>query len=163
MRRVQGGGRPPGREQRLLDVYNERPVRLSAKVSIPVREHPKVEPFTVSGHLELNWTSFSPVQLCGQVAWSQGELVEAAAGGHDDQDGGSRARLDEEQTAGGGAEELDRPKAQPPEGGAARRDHRLRLPCRGPRQARLRLDRGEIRVKEFSLGLDVVGAEVSDP
>lgn len=41
MRRVQGGGRPPGREQRLLDVYNERPVRLSAKVSIPVREHPK--------------------------------------------------------------------------------------------------------------------------
>ena len=42
MRRVQGGGRPPGREQRLLDVYNERPVRLSAKVSIPVREHPKV-------------------------------------------------------------------------------------------------------------------------
>merc|ERR1712223_784385 len=41
MRRVQGGGRPPGREQRLLDVYNERPVRLSARVSIPVREHPK--------------------------------------------------------------------------------------------------------------------------
>ena len=54
MRRVQGGGRPPGREQRLLDVYNERPVRLSAKVSIPVREHPKVEPLIVSGHLELN-------------------------------------------------------------------------------------------------------------
>ena len=45
MRRVQGGGRPPGREQRLLDVYNERPVRLSAKVSIPVREHPKVVSF----------------------------------------------------------------------------------------------------------------------
>ena len=45
MRRVQGGGRPPGREQRLLDVYNERPVRLSAKVSIPVREHPKVADF----------------------------------------------------------------------------------------------------------------------
>merc|ERR1711971_425784 len=41
MSRVQGGGRPPGRERRLLDVYNERPVRLSAKVSIPVREHPK--------------------------------------------------------------------------------------------------------------------------
>jgi KH domain-containing RNA-binding signal transduction-associated protein 3 len=41
---VQGGGRPPGRDSRLLDVYNERPVRLSAKVSIPAREHPKVRP-----------------------------------------------------------------------------------------------------------------------
>ena len=40
--RVQQGGRPPGRDTRLLDVYNEKPVRVSAKVSIPVREHPKV-------------------------------------------------------------------------------------------------------------------------
>jgi hypothetical protein len=27
---------------RLLDVYNERPVRVSAKVLVPVKEHPKV-------------------------------------------------------------------------------------------------------------------------
>jgi hypothetical protein len=40
--RVQNGGRPPGREVRLLDVYNERPVRVSAKVLVPVKEHPKV-------------------------------------------------------------------------------------------------------------------------
>ena len=40
--RVQQGGRPPGRDVRLLDVYNEKPVRVSAKVNIPVREHPKV-------------------------------------------------------------------------------------------------------------------------
>ena len=40
--RVQNGGRPPGREIRLLDVYNERPVRVSAKVLVPVKEHPKV-------------------------------------------------------------------------------------------------------------------------
>jgi len=39
--RVQQGGRPPGRDARLLDVYNEKPVRVSAKVSIPIREHPK--------------------------------------------------------------------------------------------------------------------------
>ena len=40
--RVQQGGRPPGRDMRLLDVYNEKPTRVSAKVSIPIREHPKV-------------------------------------------------------------------------------------------------------------------------
>lgn len=39
--RVQQGGRPPGRDARLLDVYNEKPTRVSAKVSIPIREHPK--------------------------------------------------------------------------------------------------------------------------
>ncbi len=39
---MQNGGRPPGREVRLLDVYNERPVRVSAKVLVPVKEHPKV-------------------------------------------------------------------------------------------------------------------------
>jgi len=39
--RVQRGGRPPGKDSRLLDVYNERPVRVTAKVSVPVREHPK--------------------------------------------------------------------------------------------------------------------------
>ena len=31
-----------GHESRLLDVYNEKPVRVSAKVSVPVKEHPKV-------------------------------------------------------------------------------------------------------------------------
>jgi len=39
--RVQQGGRPPGRDSRLLDVYNEKPTRVSAKVSIPIRDHPK--------------------------------------------------------------------------------------------------------------------------
>jgi len=39
--RVQQGGRPPGRDTRLLDVYNEKPTRVSAKVSIPIRDHPK--------------------------------------------------------------------------------------------------------------------------
>ena len=40
--RVQNGGRPPGRENRLLDVYNEKPVRVSARVLVPVKEHPRV-------------------------------------------------------------------------------------------------------------------------
>ncbi len=42
---MQNGGRPPGREVRLLDVYNERPVRVSAKVLVPVKEHPKVHSY----------------------------------------------------------------------------------------------------------------------
>ena len=40
--RVQNGGRPPGRENRLLDVYNEKPVRVSARILVPVKEHPRV-------------------------------------------------------------------------------------------------------------------------
>ena len=40
--RVQQGGRLPGHDVRLLDVYNEKPTRVSAKVIIPIREHPKV-------------------------------------------------------------------------------------------------------------------------
>ncbi len=43
--RVQNGGRPPGRENRLLDVYNEKPVRVSARVLVPVKEHPRVRFF----------------------------------------------------------------------------------------------------------------------
>jgi len=39
--RIQHGGHPQGYTSRLLDVYNEKPVRVSAKVSIPTREHPK--------------------------------------------------------------------------------------------------------------------------
>jgi len=39
--RVQNGGRPPGRENRLLDVYNEKPVRVSARILVPVKEHPR--------------------------------------------------------------------------------------------------------------------------
>ena len=40
--RVQRGGRPPGKESKLLDVYNEKPVRITAKVLVPVKEHPRV-------------------------------------------------------------------------------------------------------------------------
>ena len=110
MRRVQGGGRPPGREQRLLDVYNERPVRLSAKVSIPVREHPKVADSFLS---QKSPETGIPVQLCGQAARPPRQFVEAATGGDDDEDGGAGTRIHEEQATRGGAEELDRPKAQP--------------------------------------------------
>ena len=149
MRRVQGGGRPPGREQRLLDVYNERPVRLSAKVSITVREHPKV----AADRLLIFHPSI-PVQLCWEAARPPRQLAEAAAGGDDDEDGGARPRLDEEQAAGGGAEELDGPEAQPPQGGAPCGDHCLCFPSRGSRQAGVCLDRGRAyivsRVKQLT-------------
>ena len=53
--RVQQGGRPPGRDARLLDVYNEKPTRVSAKVSIPIREHPNVRQVDVKNAV-LNYT-----------------------------------------------------------------------------------------------------------
>jgi hypothetical protein len=40
--RIQSGGKPPGRENRLVDIYHEKPIRLSVRVLVPVKEHPKV-------------------------------------------------------------------------------------------------------------------------
>ena len=40
--RDRSGGRPPGKDVRLLDVYHEKPVRVTAKVMVPVKEHPRV-------------------------------------------------------------------------------------------------------------------------
>ena len=54
MCRVQQGGRPPGCDARLLDVYNEKPVRVSAKVSIPIIEHPKVSCFSNAAAIRSN-------------------------------------------------------------------------------------------------------------
>ena len=34
----------PDTERRLLDIYREKPVRLTVRVAVPVREHPKVIP-----------------------------------------------------------------------------------------------------------------------
>ena len=30
-------------ERRLLDVYREKPVRLTVRIAVPVKEHPKVK------------------------------------------------------------------------------------------------------------------------
>lgn len=35
-------GRIPPREQKYADIYREKPLRVSQKVLVPIREHPKV-------------------------------------------------------------------------------------------------------------------------
>ena len=39
--RIQRGGKPPGRDTRIVDIYHEKPIRLSVRVVVPVKEHPK--------------------------------------------------------------------------------------------------------------------------
>ena len=40
--RIQSGGKPPGRDTKFVDVYHEKPVRLTVRAVVPVKEHPKV-------------------------------------------------------------------------------------------------------------------------
>lgn len=40
--KVQTTGRLPSREQKYADIYREKPLRVSQKVLVPIREHPKV-------------------------------------------------------------------------------------------------------------------------
>lgn len=37
-------GRVPARENKYVDIYREKPIKISVKVLVPVREHPKVIP-----------------------------------------------------------------------------------------------------------------------
>ena len=39
--RIQRGGKPPGRDSRIVDIYHEKPIRLTVRVVVPVKEHPK--------------------------------------------------------------------------------------------------------------------------
>ena len=39
--RIQRGGKPPGRDTRIVDIYHEKPIRLTVRVIVPVKEHPK--------------------------------------------------------------------------------------------------------------------------
>ena len=68
--RVQQGGRPPGRDARLLDVYNEKPVRASAKVSIPIREHPKVSNAEIE-NAGLNYIQSFPKPISWWGTWNK--------------------------------------------------------------------------------------------
>jgi len=40
--KVQTTGRIPSREQKYADIYREKPLRISQRVLVPIREHPKV-------------------------------------------------------------------------------------------------------------------------
>lgn len=39
--KVQQMGRPPAKEQKYVDIYREKPIKVTVKVLVPVREHPK--------------------------------------------------------------------------------------------------------------------------
>lgn len=39
---MQSTGRIPSREQKYADIYREKPLRISQRVLVPIREHPKV-------------------------------------------------------------------------------------------------------------------------
>lgn len=41
--KVQSMGRLPSRDQKYVDIYREKPMKVSVKVLVPVREHPKVK------------------------------------------------------------------------------------------------------------------------
>lgn len=40
--KVQQSGRIPQREQKYVDIYREKQIRVTVKVLVPVKEHPKV-------------------------------------------------------------------------------------------------------------------------
>ncbi|XP_072948144.1 uncharacterized protein [Epargyreus clarus] len=40
--RLQASGRVPPRDNKYLDVYREKPIKLTVKVLVPVKEHPKI-------------------------------------------------------------------------------------------------------------------------
>lgn len=42
IQKVQNTGKVPTRDNRYVDIYREKQIRVSAKVLVPVREHPKV-------------------------------------------------------------------------------------------------------------------------
>ncbi|XP_059088583.1 KH domain-containing, RNA-binding, signal transduction-associated protein 3-like isoform X2 [Tigriopus californicus] len=39
--RIQSGGKPPGRDSKFVDIYHEKPIRLTVRALVPVKEHPK--------------------------------------------------------------------------------------------------------------------------
>lgn len=42
MTKVQQCGRIPQRDQKYVDIYREKQIRVTVKVLVPVKEHPKV-------------------------------------------------------------------------------------------------------------------------
>ena len=100
--RIQSGGKPPGRDTKFVDVYHEKPVRLTVRAVVPVKEHPKVRQMGSQPRSSVvaQILYLFPVQLRGEAAGSEGELDEAAAGRHHDEDGGARAGVNAEQAAG---------------------------------------------------------------
>jgi hypothetical protein len=44
---VKLSGKPSQRDNKYVDIYREKPIRVICKVLVPVREHPKVKCFIV--------------------------------------------------------------------------------------------------------------------
>lgn len=45
MTKVQQCGRIPQRDQKYVDIYREKQIRVTVKVLVPVKEHPKVSEY----------------------------------------------------------------------------------------------------------------------
>jgi len=70
-----------------LDVFRQKPVRVTVKVHVPVNEHPK----------------FNFVQFRGKVAWSERQLLEKAPRENQNQNGSLWFRLRAKSAKRGGA------------------------------------------------------------
>lgn len=86
IQRVQQSGKIPPRENRYVDIYREKQIRVNVKVLVPVKEHPKVSNNRLSsGALRLisclTLRIGIPVQFCGKVTGTKGEFHEASSGG----------------------------------------------------------------------------------
>lgn len=77
-----------------VDVYRERPIRLTVRVLVPVREHPKVVIKGVIMKIQPERLLLS-VQFRWKASGSQGKLNEATARRDHDQNGCARPRINE--------------------------------------------------------------------
>ena len=67
--RIQSGGKPPGRDSKFVDIYHEKPIRLTVRALVPVKEHPKVS-------LRSLTHSIWQIQLwCPGSKWNMGEIL----------------------------------------------------------------------------------------
>lgn len=53
MTKTQQSGRLPHRDLKYVDIYREKPVRVTVKVLVPVKEHPKVSILSRQPHITI--------------------------------------------------------------------------------------------------------------
>lgn len=67
---------------KMLDITRDKPVKVSVKVAVPVRDHPKVSQIPDIIRLMVITFCHLPVQFCWQATGTEGQLDETAPGGH---------------------------------------------------------------------------------
>lgn len=82
--KVQQSGRIPLKEQKYVDIYREKQIRVTVKVLVPVKEHPKVNYKNnwQSQAVESKRSSFCcTVQFRWEITWTEGQFNEKTARG----------------------------------------------------------------------------------